>query len=80
MPRPNGVDDFGRWLESPVLEGEERDPFSWSDVTLLVGGAGVGWKVEKQEEKAESEEGKRGRGRQRRREREGGHLAIKNTY
>lgn len=37
MPRPNGVGDFGRWLEGTVLEGENRDPFSRSDVSAARG-------------------------------------------
>ena len=88
MPRPNGVGDFGRWLEEgTVLEGENRDPFSWSDVSAVRGG----WKVEKQEEETKPEhkrverETRREKTRERERERErekreGGHLAIKNTY
>lgn len=42
IPRPNGVDDFGRWKEGPVLEGEKRDPFSWSDVAPVGGWEGGG--------------------------------------
>lgn len=40
MPRPNGVGDFGRWLDGTVLEGENRDPFSCSDVSAAPGGVG----------------------------------------
>lgn len=57
MPGQNCVGDFGRWKEGPVLEGENRDPFSRSDIALV-----GGWKVEKQEEETRAEEERKTRG------------------
>lgn len=79
MPRPNGVGDFGRWLDGTRVRTET--PLAGRMLVLLQGGVG---KLEGGEtgrgDGATVEESGTERGKERERKREGGHLAIKNTY